>query len=1023
MKRRATAILLISCCTYLTACGDSDKPSATPETPTPSKPLDPNASLPFDPRDESATFTARLLVEDREGAHPQTSLTYGDDTYETDANGKLEIPNVKVSNPEGLRLHADGYLPRSVVLDYTSAGGPDGLRVVLEAPGVVREFASSEPAQVTHGSVQLEFAPNSFANADGTPYDGMVTASALGIDPVASVIEMDADGIAVRPDFDLDRIPQGFGLAIGADDRAHFVMPESVFSVEITGDDGSVLKLQTGAQATYKFKLSGMSTRKAGDVLPTFAFDEVQQRWVESGTCTVQGTPEDMLECVGTTTHFSTWMISSASDKTTPSCGNLQFRVKADADYEAKPVSIKLSKVYGRDSIDTSMKGDTGEPPAMTSTSGLCFYQAQPFAFVRVEVTLRRVKREGGAAVDEKFSYVLGKGAAAASEYDHNLQLVRTGDVTNADLTKSKLDQDCLKCPPSFVDLDLRKLKPADPASTTGCAVTKCGPGAICVGSGTCTCAAGEQYKSEVEGCATASCEAPKTWDATLLACAAVDPCISNNGGCDSHATCTSNAAGAASCACKPGYSGDGQACVVMDSCTEAPCLHGGSCSAAAQGYTCNCAPGWTGTNCETNINECMNTPSPCDAHATCLDTDGSNTCTCNPGYAGTGKPEACTNIDACVNHGCPSGYACTDKAPPALNDENGRTCADIDECAADSGRCGHGTCDNTTGSYTCTCETGYSNASTPGQCADVDACVDHPCESGQTCTDIAAPAPDTSEGRSCSSIQPDVDACSEFPCESGQICTDLASPAPNSSEGRSCSPGEPDVDACIEFPCEGGQICTDLASPAPNSGEGRSCSPGQPDVDACSEFPCESPEVCMDLPDAPNSEEGRTCSPPGGGGNENEADLTSGAASATILPSQPFDDLTRGIAVTYNGSFGFITGIRISGLSEQTEAYVRIYDSSQNLVATGMNTSVTSSSAEVTLTQSYMPTSEPIVIAAWLFGTNSTATLYEPSAFGYDDTSGKFTVTGGLVGEDDAYPAVSSTTIPQLTVLMGSPP
>ena len=45
------------------------------------------------------------------------------------------------------------------------------------------------------------------------------------------------------------------------------------------------------------------------------------------------------------------------------------------------------------------------------------------------------------------------------------------------------------------------------------------------------------------------------------------DPCLTNNGGCDEHATCTS-LDGAALCACQPGYTGSGKSCVDVDECT-----------------------------------------------------------------------------------------------------------------------------------------------------------------------------------------------------------------------------------------------------------------------------------------------------------------------------------------------------------------------------------------------------------------------------------------------------------------------
>jgi hypothetical protein len=61
--------------------------------------------------------------------------------------------------------------------------------------------------------------------------------------------------------------------------------------------------------------------------------------------------------------------------------------------------------------------------------------------------------------------------------------------------------------------------------------------------------------------------------------------------------------------------------------------------------------------------------------------------------------------------------------------------CVDVDECAARPGRCGaHGACHNTSGSFTCLCDSGYSGAQ--GPCRDVNECLSGTpvCPSNATC-------------------------------------------------------------------------------------------------------------------------------------------------------------------------------------------------------------------------------------------------------------------------------------------------
>jgi hypothetical protein len=102
-------------------------------------------------------------------------------------------------------------------------------------------------------------------------------------------------------------------------------------------------------------------------------------------------------------------------------------------------------------------------------------------------------------------------------------------------------------------------------------------------------------------------------------------------------------------------------------------------------------------------------------------DASGSNCA--NPGSC---DPNASCNrengIDVCR---CPAGW-----------DGDGKVCADVDECALDSNRCGRGgTCQNTAGGYGCNCPTGFKDVG--GACVDVDECMagTHDCTGRAVCT------------------------------------------------------------------------------------------------------------------------------------------------------------------------------------------------------------------------------------------------------------------------------------------------
>ena len=83
------------------------------------------------------------------------------------------------------------------------------------------------------------------------------------------------------------------------------------------------------------------------------------------------------------------------------------------------------------------------------------------------------------------------------------------------------------------------------------------------------------------------------------------------------------------------------------------------------------------------------------------------NDCTLNIDTCDNSPAASCTNIVRPRNEGasfsctCPSGYM--GSGSPA-----GTICSDIDECMQNPTRCGNGTCQDLTGSFTCNCNTGY---------------------------------------------------------------------------------------------------------------------------------------------------------------------------------------------------------------------------------------------------------------------------------------------------------------------------
>ncbi|XP_019646737.1 PREDICTED: uncharacterized protein LOC109487197 [Branchiostoma belcheri] len=138
-------------------------------------------------------------------------------------------------------------------------------------------------------------------------------------------------------------------------------------------------------------------------------------------------------------------------------------------------------------------------------------------------------------------------------------------------------------------------------------------------------------------------------------------------------------------------------------------------------GNRCVCRSGYTGTCCQSDINECSSGNGGC-SH-TCYNTHGSYYCRCRTGYRLSGS-RSCVDINECSsnNGGCnqictnnAGSYRCSCRAGYRLS--GSRTCVDINECSTNNGGCS-GTCTNIVGGYYCSCLPGYRLASS-GPCVE----------------------------------------------------------------------------------------------------------------------------------------------------------------------------------------------------------------------------------------------------------------------------------------------------------------
>lgn len=231
------------------------------------------------------TFLGTVIDKDHNPI-PDVTITIGDDTAQTDANGVFVISDASVYTRFGyVKAEKVGYLTgsRSVV----PSQGTNKVTIILLEKSVTATVNSGSEEMVTlvnGSSVRL---PGNYVDENGTAYTGSLDVVLHHLDPA---------------DEDMPLQMPGMLYGANSNNQERMLQTYGMLAVELIGSSGEKLNLAEGSTAEITVPLDVSLQGNAPATIPLWHFDETYGYWVEDGEATLDGT-----NYVGTVSHFSFW--------------------------------------------------------------------------------------------------------------------------------------------------------------------------------------------------------------------------------------------------------------------------------------------------------------------------------------------------------------------------------------------------------------------------------------------------------------------------------------------------------------------------------------------------------------------------------------------------------------------------------------------------------------------------------------------------------------------------------------------